>query len=155
MVTRLAFVDYDTLPAPRGTHGSASYVLVWPRGGDVAGVARDLERDHRLTVQTREQFSDNERQVISDMSTGLIRGMLMIAIVVGSRSPHVSIYTATDARLGEYAVLKAIGMSNRSFYSLISRQSLLTVMGSLALALALVAAAGSRCASAGAVRDRW
>jgi putative ABC transport system permease protein len=85
------------------------------------------------------QFSGNERQVISDMSTGLIRGMLMIGIVVGLAVAAVAIYTATVARLGEYAVLKAIGMSNRSLYSLVSRQSLLTVLGGLGLALALVA----------------
>ena len=138
VLTGLAFVDYDTFAHAAGTRGSASYVLVWPRGGDPSDVAGPLERDHRLTVQTREQFSGNERQVISDMSTGLIRGMLMIGIVVGLAVAAVSIYTATEARLGEYAVLKAIGMSNRSLYSLVSRQSLLTVVGGLVLALALV-----------------
>jgi hypothetical protein len=66
-------------------------VLVWPRGGDPGDVARSLERDHRLTVRTREQFSGHERQVVSDMSN-----------------------------------------------SLISRQSLLTVLGDLGLALILV-----------------
>jgi putative ABC transport system permease protein len=107
-------------------------------GGDPGDVARSLERDHRLTVQTREQFSGHERQVVSDMSTGLIRGMLMIGIVVGLAVAAVSVYTVTVAQLGEYAALKAIGMSNRSLYSLISRQSLLTVLGDLGLALILV-----------------
>jgi putative ABC transport system permease protein len=74
------------------------------------------------------------------MSTGLIRGMLVIGIVVGLAVAAVSIYTATLARLDEYAVLKAIGMSNRALYSLVSRQSLLTVLGGLVLALVLVAA---------------
>jgi putative ABC transport system permease protein len=64
--------------------------------------------------------------------------MLMIGIVVGLAVAAVSIYTVTVARLGEYAALKAIGMSNRSLYSLISRQSLLTVLGDLGLALILV-----------------
>jgi putative ABC transport system permease protein len=138
VLTGLAFVDYETFAHAAGTRAAASYVLVWPRGGDPSDVAGALERDHRLTVQTREQFSSNERQVISDMSTGLIRGMLMIGIVVGLAVAAVSIYSATVARLGEYAVLKAIGMSNRSLYSLVSRQSLLTVLGGLLLALALV-----------------
>ena len=138
VLTGLAYVDYNTFSRAAGTHGAASYVLVWPRAGDPQDVAQELERDHRLTVQTREQFSGNERQVISDMSTGLIRGMLMIGIVVGLAVAAVSIYTATVARLGEYAVLKAIGMSNRTLYSLVSRQSLLTVVGGLGLAIALV-----------------
>ena len=139
VLTGLAFVDYDTFATAARTRDSASYVLVWPRGADQADTARALERDHSLTVQTREQFSGKERQVVSDMSTGLIRGMLLIGIVVGLAVAAVSIYTATVARLGEYAVLKAIGMSNRSLYSLVSRQSLLTVAGGLLLALALVA----------------
>jgi putative ABC transport system permease protein len=138
VLTGLSFVDYGTFGRAAGTPGIASYVLVWPRGGDAGEAARVLERDHRLTVQTREQFSGNERQVISDMSTGLIRGMLMIGIVVGLAVAAVSIYTATVARLREYAVLKAIGMSNRSLYSLVSQQSLLTVLGGLALAVVLV-----------------
>ena len=139
VLTGLAFVDYETFARAARTRNTASYVLVWPRGGDPGGAARELERDHRLTVQTREQFSGKEREVVSDMSTGLIRGMLSIGIVVGLAVAAVSIYTATVARLGEYAVLKAIGMSNRSLYSLVSRQSLLTVLGGLALALTLVA----------------
>lgn len=140
VLTGLAFVDYGTFEHAAGTRGSASYVLVWPRGGDPSDVADALEREHPLTVQTREQFSGNERQVISDMSTGLIRGMLMIGIVVGLAVAAVSIYTATVARLGEYAVLKAIGMSNRALYALVSRQSLLTVLGGLGVALTLITA---------------
>ena len=138
VLTGLAFVDYDTFAGAAGTRGSASYVLVWPRSGDAGDVGRALERDHQLTVQTRDQFSGNERQVISDMSTGLIRGMLMIGIVVGLAVAAVSIYTATVARLGEYAVLKAIGMPNRALYALVSRQSLLTALAGLGVALALV-----------------
>ena len=137
VVTGLAFLDRDEFARAAGARGSASYVLVWPRDGDPENVAAALARDHGLTVQTRERFSDNERKVVSDMSTGLIRGMVLIAIVVGLAVAALSIYTGTVARLGEYAVLKAIGMSNRTLYLLVSRQSLLTVAGGLALAVAL------------------
>jgi putative ABC transport system permease protein len=139
VITGLSFVDYDTFAHAAGTGGSASYVLIWPRRGDPSAVARGLERDYPVTVQTREQFSTKERQVVSDMSTGLIRGMMLIGIVVGLAVAALSIYTTTVARLGEYAVLKAIGMRNRSLYALVSRQSLLTVAGGLVLALMLVA----------------
>jgi putative ABC transport system permease protein len=139
VITGLAFVDYDTFARAAHAGRAASYVLVWPRDGDPGEVAEALERDHPLTVQTREQFSDKEQQVISDMSTGLIRGMLLIGIVVGLAVAAVSIYTATLARLREYAVLKAIGMPNRSLYALVSRQSLMTVGAGLGAALVLVA----------------
>ena len=139
VVSGLAWVDYDAFDRAVHARGAASYILVTPRG-DPSSVAGELERDYRLTVQTREQFSSNERQVVSDMSTGLIRGMLVIGVVVGLAVAALSIYTATTARLREYAVLKAIGMRNRTLYALVSRQSLLTVAAGLALALALVAA---------------
>ena len=140
VLTGIAFVDYDAFAQAANTRGAASYVLIWPTEGDKGDIAAALARDHGLTVQTREQFSDNERQVISDMSTGLIRGMLVIGIVVGLAVAALSMYTATLARLNEYAVLKAIGMRNRTLYGLVSRQSLLTVAGGLVLAVALVAA---------------
>ena len=138
-ITGISFVDYDAFARAARTRGAASYVLIWPEG-DKGDTAAALARDYGLTVQTREQFSENERQVIEDMSTGLIRGMLVIGIVVGLAVAALSMYTATLARLNEYAVLKAIGMRNLALYALVSRQSLLSVAGGLALALVLVTA---------------
>jgi putative ABC transport system permease protein len=140
VVSGLAFVDYQAFAEAAHTRGAASYVLIWPREGPRDDVAAALAEDHGLTVQTRAEFSDKERQVISDMSTGLVRGMLVIGIVVGLAVAALSMYTATLARQGEYAVLKAIGMRNRALYALVSRQSLLTVAGGLLLALGLVEA---------------
>ena len=139
VISGLAWVDYDAFDRAIGAGGAASYVLLTPRG-DAREAADGLEDDYELTVQARERFASNERQVVSDMSTGLIRGMLVIGVVVGLAVAALSIYTATTARLREYAVLKAIGMSNRSLYALVSRQSLLTIAVGLALALALVGA---------------
>lgn len=138
VISGLAWVDYDAFDRAVEARGAASYVLVTPRG-EPRAAAEALARDYGLTVQTRERFSANERQVVSDMSTGLIRGMLVIGVVVGLAVAALSIYTATTARLREYAVLKAIGMRNRTLYALVSRQSLLTVAAGLGLALVLVA----------------
>jgi putative ABC transport system permease protein len=73
------------------------------------------------------------------MSTELIQGLVSIGFVVGVVVAGLSIYTATVARLREYAVLKAIGMRNRSLYGTILRQALLTVGAGLLVALALLA----------------
>ena len=73
------------------------------------------------------------------MSTELIQGLVSIGFVVGIVVAGLSIYTATVARLREYAVLKAIGMRNRSLYGTILRQALLTVGAGLLVALALLA----------------
>lgn len=139
VLTGLAFVDYEQFARAADTRGAASYVLIWPEDGEGDDVAASLAADHGVSVQTREQFAREERQVIEDMSTGLIRGMLIIGIVVGLAVAALSMYTATLARLDEYAVLKAIGMKNRALYALVSRQSLLTVASGLILALVLVA----------------
>ena len=139
VLTTISFVDYSTFARAAEARDTASYVLIWPRGGLSPGdVARGLERDYPITAQTREQFSGQERQVISDMSTGLIRGMIVIGFVVGLAVAGLSMYTATTARLREYAVLKAIGMRNVRLYALISRQAFITVGGGLALALVLL-----------------
>ena len=139
VLTTISFVDYSMFARAARMRNSASFVLIWPRDGLPAGdLAAQLQRDYPITAQTREDFSAQERQVISDMSTGLIRGMLVIGFVVGLAVAGLSMYTATTARLREYAVLKAIGMRNAHLYALISRQAFMTVGGGLALALALL-----------------
>jgi putative ABC transport system permease protein len=139
VLTTISFVDYSTFAQAAKLRDTASYVLIWPRDGLSAGdLAGQLQGDYPITAQTREDFSEQERQVISDMSTGLIRGMIVIGFVVGLAVAGLSMYTATTARLREYAVLKAIGMRNARLYALISRQAFMTVGGGLGLALGLL-----------------
>lgn len=140
VISSVAFVSYKTMERLLGTVGSASYVLIWPAKGQSADeLASKLERDHaKVTVQTKEEFSKHERQVVSDMSTGLIRGMLIIGFIVGVVVAGLSIYTATTSRLREYAMLKAIGMRNMKLYGMISRQALMTVAAGLLLAMVLL-----------------
>ena len=139
VLTTISFVDYSTFARATDQRDVASYVLIWPRHGQSArDLAGRLQREYPITAQTREDFAEQERQVISDMSTGLIRGMIVIGFVVGLAVAGLSTYTATTARLREYAVLKAIGMRNARLYGLISRQAFMTVGGGLALALVLL-----------------
>ena len=135
VVSAVAFVHRASFRHAARTGDTASYVLVWPREGvPAAEVAAGLERDHPVTAQTRAEFSSSERRVVSDMSTGLIRGMLVIGFVVGVAVAALSMYTATTARLREFAVLKAIGMRNGALYGMVSRQAVLTVGGGLLVA---------------------
>lgn len=142
VVSSVSFIDFRAFSRIFRVHGAASYVLVWPRRGySAGGLVAALRRAYPdITAQTREDFSKHERQVVSDMSTGLIRGMALIGLIVGVAVAGLSIYTATTARLREYAVLKAIGMGNRKLYGMISRQVLITVGTGLALALVLLVA---------------
>jgi putative ABC transport system permease protein len=140
IISSVSFIDYATFERLEGAAGSASYVLVWPRRGLSPGaLASHLDAAYPVTAQTSHGFSGHERQVVSDMSTELIRGLVSIGFVVGVVVAGLSIYTATVARLREYAVLKAIGMRNRSLYGTILRQAMLTVGAGLLVALALLA----------------
>lgn len=140
IISSVSFIGYSTFARLEGAAGSASYVLVWPRRGLSPEVlASHLEGAYPVTAQTAAGFSAHERQVVSDMSTELIQGLVSIGFVVGIVVAGLSIYTATVARLREYAVLKAIGMRNRSLYGTILRQALLTVGSGLLVALALLA----------------
>lgn len=140
IISSVSFIDYSTFERLEGAAGSASYVLVWPRhGGSPEALASHLEAAYPVTAQTSAGFSGHERQVVSGMSTELIQGLVTIGFVVGVIVAGLSIYTATVARLREYAVLKAIGMRNRSLYGTILRQALLTVGTGLLVALALLA----------------
>lgn len=140
IISSVSFIDYRTFARLEGADGTASYVLVWPRPGvSPDALAAHLQRAYPVTGQTSEEFSGHERHVVSDMSTELIEGLVSIGFVVGVIVAGLSIYTATVARLREYAVLKAIGMRNRSLYLMISRQALLTVGTGLVVALALLA----------------
>lgn len=140
IISSVSFIDYATFERLEGAAGSASYALVWPRQGlSPELLASSLNADYPVTAQTRDHFSARERQVVSDMSTELIRGLVSIGFVVGVAVAGLSIYTATVARLREYAVLKAIGMRNRNLYAMISRQALLTVGTGFLVALALLA----------------
>lgn len=142
VVSAVAFVDYAAFARILNTHNTVSYVLVWPaRGASAASLVARLNRDYpKLTAQTKEQFSGHERQVVSDMSTGLIRGLVLIGLIVGLIVAGLSIYTATTARLSQYAVLKAIGMRNSRLYGLISREALMMMGVGLVFALLLVVA---------------
>jgi putative ABC transport system permease protein len=144
IISSVSFIDYSTFERLEGAAGSASYVLVWPRrGGSPGALIRHIEATYPVTAQTSAGFSGHERQVVDDMSTELIQGLVSIGFVVGVIVAGLSIYTATVARLREYAVLKAIGMRNVSLYGTILRQALLTVGSGLLVALALLALLGA------------
>lgn len=140
VVTSVAFVDLETFRRAARMRSGASYLLVWPRPGlDATAVARRLQRRYPVTAQTRQQFSNAERSIVSNMSTGLIHGMIVIGFIVGLAVAALSMYTATTSRLREYAVLKAIGMQNTRLYGMVLRQALMTIGGGLIAGLALLA----------------
>ena len=81
-----------------------------------------------VTVQTREQFSDSEARVVTDMSADLLRLMSTIGLVIALAVIALGLMTATLNRLRDFAVLKALGARTPRLASAVAMQVLLTVV---------------------------
>jgi putative ABC transport system permease protein len=89
------------------------------------------------TAQTREQFIASESRIVTDMSADLLRLMSLIALLIALAVIALGLLTSTLARLGDYAVLKALGASTRRLSGTVASQVLWTVALALATATGL------------------
>ena len=77
-----AFVTRATL-AGLGAD-NLSYILVRARRGvDAAALARRIDARLPVTASTRTTFAASERQLVGDMSTDIVRGMIIVGFVIG------------------------------------------------------------------------
>ncbi len=136
-----AFVALATLQRLLRTPDVVSYVLVHSRPGITpAALAADIERRvPGVTATTRERFAASERRVVGDMSTGIVRGMILVGFVVGVAVAGLVAYGATLAQLRDYGVLRALGLRARRALTLVLAQVGVLVVAGFLLALALVA----------------
>ena len=135
-----AFVARSALQRLLRTPGVVSYILVRARPGTTpAALAASIERlVPGVTATTRGSFAASERRVVGDMSTGIVRGMILVGFVIGVAVAGLITYSSTLAQLRDYGVLRALGLRARRALALVLAQvGALVVMGFL-LALALV-----------------
>jgi putative ABC transport system permease protein len=95
-------------------------------------------------------FADNERQVISDMSTDILRIMSLIGFLIGLAVVALTVYTTTLGKLKEYGVLKALGAPASRLFGVVLSQALMSVALGLAAAVAFALALSSALSLAGA-----
>ena len=92
-------------------------------------------------VFTKEEFIDNNTEIINETFLPIILVLVFIGFAVGVAVIGLTIFTSTIEKSREYGVLKAIGVKNSQLYVIVIEQALVSgVIGyfiGLALALGL------------------
>jgi putative ABC transport system permease protein len=126
--------DFARLRGP-----SQAYVLVGARQGVDLGLLRArLEGiPPGNSVQTREEFAQQERQLVSDMSADLMRIMSSIGFAIALAVIALNLFAVTLAKNREYGVLKALGARPIWLAATVAAQAAWSVVLALAAASAL------------------
>jgi putative ABC transport system permease protein len=109
IVNTTAFIRGEDFARLRGP--AVGYVLVGGRAGVRPGeLARRLQAAlPEVTVQTRTELARQEAGIVQDMSADVMRIMSAIGFLIALAVVALTLFTATLAKLREYAVAKAIG----------------------------------------------
>ncbi len=139
LVSSVTFITFDDFARARGGAAVASFVLVKTAPGESpAAVADRISQSvGGVSVQTRAQFASQERQLVNDMSAGIINIMNTAGFLTGLAVVALTVYIATVARRREYGVLKAMGVRNSRLYQVVLIQALLSVGMGLLVGLGL------------------
>jgi len=135
-----AFVARPTLQRMVRARDVVSYVLVRARRGVAAQtLAQRIEqRVPRVTASTRQSFAASERRVVGDMSTDIVRAMILVGFVIGVAVAGLVAYSQTLMQLRDCGVLRALGLRARHALAVVLAQVGAMVAAGFALALALV-----------------
>ena len=135
-----SFVSRATLARLVGGSDIVSYVLVRARPGVAAdALAKRIQaRVPRVTASTRAGFAASERSLVGQMSTNIVRGMILVGFIVGVAVAGLVAYSATLAQLRDYGVLRALGLRARGATALVIAQLAAMVAAGFLLAVALV-----------------
>ena len=137
----IAFITGADFASLRGP--SLAYVLVGASPGvDAAALAgrvsAALPGD---TVQTRSQFVAQEASLVTDMGADLMQIMSIVAFLIAQAVIGLTLYTLTQAKLRDHAVVKALGASTPRLAGVVVAQAVWSVALAVALAAALAVAA--------------
>ena len=140
ILNSVAFVRRQDLARVLGSAGVVNYVLVRARPGiPAAELAVRIDSSvPGVTASTRKSFARSERRVVGEMTTDIVRAMILVGFVIGVAVAGLVAYSATLAQLRDYAVLRALGLRARRALGLAVAQVAATVACGFLLALALV-----------------
>ncbi|GIU94168.1 MAG: hypothetical protein KatS3mg012_0625 [Gaiellaceae bacterium] len=140
ILNSVAFVRRQDLARVLGIAGVVSYVLVRTQPGiEAPELAERIEASvPGVTASTRTSFARSERRVVGDMTTDIVRAMILVGFVIGVAVAGLVAYSATLSQLRDYAVLRALGLRARRALALAVAQVGATVAAGFALALVLV-----------------
>jgi putative ABC transport system permease protein len=130
LVNSIAFIAQEDFERLRDNYDTVSFLLVKVRKGESPNVVaeRIQSRVRDITVQTRAQFSGQERQVVKDMSTDVVTIMNLIGFLIGLAVMALTVYTSTLSRRREYGMLKALGARDRDLYFTVLAQAMLSIL---------------------------
>ena len=139
LVSSVSFIRSEDFAQARGGGDAISFVLVKVEEGESPDVISDriAEDVGDVTVQTREQFASEERELVGDMSSDIINIMNIAGFLTGLAVVALTVYIATISRRREYGVLKAMGVRNRRLYGIVLVQALISIGMGLAAGLGL------------------
>ena len=140
ILNSVAFVRRQNLARVLGSEGVVSYVLVRADPGvEAAELAQRIEASvPGVTASTRASFARSERRVVGDMTTDIVRAMILVGFVIGIAVAGLVAYSATLSQLRDYAVLRALGLRARRGLALAVAQVGVTVAAGFVVALVLV-----------------
>ena len=135
-----AFVRLRDLASTLRSVGVVSYVLVKAEPGvEPSELAERIEDAvPGVTATTRQAFARSERRLVGDMSTDIVRAMILVGFVIGVAVAGLVAYSAALSQLRDYAVLRALGLRARRALGLAVAQVGAMVAAAFLLALALV-----------------
>jgi putative ABC transport system permease protein len=144
----VTFMRLDDFAAIRGD--TINYVLVGTRPGvSPETITRRLAPAvPGATVQTREQFVREEGRIVRDMTADVMQIMSLIGFLIALAVVALTLFTATLAKLREYAVIKALGAGPWSLGRTVITQAVLATALALASALVLTYAIAAALAAA-------
>lgn len=104
---------------------TVNYFLLTVNEPDIASeTAAQLERKITgINAYTREDFSRYNLQVVEDILAPPLQLMAWVSFFIGVMVIGLTVYTATLAKINEFAVLKAIGASNRHLFLVVFLQA--------------------------------
>jgi len=140
ILNSVAFVRRQELARVLGIGGVVSYVLVRARPEIRAPelAARIETSAPGVTASTREAFARSERRVVGEMTTDIVRAMILVGFVIGVAVAGLVAYSATLSQLRDYAILRALGLRAHRALALAVAQVGATVAAGFVLALVLV-----------------
>jgi len=125
LIYSYAFADLADTRKILGLNDFTNYFLISSDSRE--SLEADLKSvDPNLEIMTKQEFLDNNSAIIRDTFLPIIGVLLLIALVIGIAVIGLTIYTATIEKSQEYGVLKAIGYSNSSLYTIAFLQSIIS-----------------------------
>jgi len=122
LVYQYAFVTKETAREVLQLGDFTNYYLVKTVSPELVA-DRIKDQFPNLTTFTKEEFSEENKKVITETFLPIIGVLLVISFLTGVAIVGLTIYTATVEKSREYGVLKAIGTTNWQLYKVILAQS--------------------------------